>query len=82
MRRPGHTYRIHDFKVRGRNLAIAFDHHGRAGCYYPVITVHYGGRRLRVPVPHVSWARGWKLRHLGGLRLYAINYRIIHALFR
>lgn len=37
---------------------------------------------LAVPVPHLTWRRAYKLRRYGALRLYKVNYRLLHAIAR
>lgn len=34
---------------------------------------------IYIPVPHLTWARAYKLRRFGGLRLYKLNYRLVKA---
>ena len=88
MRRLGHTYRIHDFRVRGRLLVVALDPEARGGFYNPEVHIHWnrgrgyiGGHSLRIRIPVLGFARAYRLRRLGMLRLYRIEARIIYRLF-
>jgi hypothetical protein len=96
MRRQGMTYRLHDFgpftvglDPEGRagshspTFFIVFRYVRKRkdmtnwgpGCEY-VKTYHTFNWRL----PVISFARAWKLRRFGALRLYGVESRIIHRI--
>jgi hypothetical protein len=94
VKRPGHTYRIHDFKIAGRPLVLAFDPDARGGMYSPRVSVHWntrpggwsgrgyiGGHSVSVDLPHLSFATAFKLRRFGALRAYSAMARLIYWLF-
>jgi hypothetical protein len=67
-------------------FTLVLDPEGKGGCYYPRIALHWRyvspkhkncvgnpyvvTRTIRFTVPHISFAKGYKYRHVGGLFLY------------
>ena len=85
--RPGMTYAVID--CDRLPLVFGLDPQARAGVYSPEVFVHWrrgrgyvGGHSIRIRVPHVTFARGYRLRRFGGLHAYRIVSRIIHTLGR
>jgi hypothetical protein len=84
MRRPGHTYRIHDI---GR-LTVALDPEARGGVYAPEVKVYWRPKQrsprtvLRMRVLHIAFAWAFRWRRFGMLRLYVLNQRVVYGMFR
>lgn len=90
MRRPGMTYRVHDFKY----LTIGIDPQSRGGCYAPqaFAYVKWPGswpmrarvHRLSLMLPHVSFAWALRLKRVGlgrfGFWAYAVLARLYDRL--
>lgn len=91
-RRNGHTNRLHDF---GPFTVVFFSNYLCDGSHRkPTIDVIYrqrvpnqrgpkGGiryRKLVIPWPWVSFARAYKLRRFGALKLYRLSDRIIRRI--
>lgn len=77
MKRPGMTYRVHDFKY----LTIGIDPAAHSGAYYPVAFAYVRWpvrtTRLHLTLPHLSFAWALRLNRIGLGRPAFWLYRVV-----
>ena len=79
MRRHGMTYRVHDL---AGGVVVGLDPTARGGIYYPVAFLHWRRRSFRLVLPHLSFRWAFRLRHVGGLRVYRAAQRFYFRIGR